>query len=121
MTWIDPTSITTAGAADGNGIYDGSGSLSGPTLVTGGANTLDFTTTVADGFSVNGTTFSVDGANDRIGIGTTTPLTKLQVKGGALIGDTYQTPAPSGINTAMNDGQFILGGSHNAGFNTGTD
>ena len=64
---------------DNDGIYDGSGSLSGPTVVTGGANTLDFTTTATDGFSVDGTTFSVDGANDRVGIGTATPKEALQI------------------------------------------
>lgn len=35
-TWIDP------GGADGNGIYDGNGSLSGSTTVTMGANSLTF-------------------------------------------------------------------------------
>ena len=63
----------------GGGIYDGSGSLSGATTVNGGANTLDFTTTAIDGFSVDGPTFSVDGANDRVGIGTSSPMFKTHI------------------------------------------
>lgn len=65
------------GGADGNGIYDGNGSLSGNTVVTQGANTLDFTVSAVDGFSVDGTTFSVDANNNRVGIGTATPGNKL--------------------------------------------
>ena len=82
--YFDGTSwkaLVSASTTDGNGIYDGSGNLSGNTVVTGGANTLDFTTTATDGFSVDGTTFSVDGANDRVGIGTTTPGAPLDVNG----------------------------------------
>lgn len=73
-TWQTPS-----GGADGDGIYDGSGSLSGNTVVTGGANTLDFTTTATAGFNVNDTVFSVDGANNRIGIGTAAPTLTLDV------------------------------------------
>ncbi|GAB5538950.1 MAG: hypothetical protein Salg2KO_10530 [Salibacteraceae bacterium] len=65
----------------GNGIYGGSGSLSSNTVVTGGANTIDFNTTATDGFSVDGTTFSVDGANNRVGIGTNSPTETLSVVG----------------------------------------
>ncbi|MBT6439765.1 MAG: hypothetical protein HOK72_08645, partial [Flavobacteriales bacterium] len=67
------------GSTGSDGIYSGSGSLSGATTVTGGANTLDFTTTAVDGFSVDGTTFSVDGANDRVGIGTSAPEYELHL------------------------------------------
>ncbi|HIO72124.1 MAG TPA: hypothetical protein EYN38_03360, partial [Flavobacteriales bacterium] len=68
-------------SADGNGIYDGSGSLVGATVVTQGANTLEFTSTVTDGFSVDGQTFSVDASNNRVGIGTNSPATTLDVNG----------------------------------------
>ncbi|HHZ65494.1 MAG TPA: hypothetical protein EYN51_08385, partial [Flavobacteriales bacterium] len=68
-------------SADGNGIYDGSGSLVGATVVTQGANTLEFTSTVTDGFSVDGQTFSVDAAKNRVGIGTNSPETTLDVAG----------------------------------------
>ncbi|MFI0425315.1 MAG: beta strand repeat-containing protein [Flavobacterium sp.] len=67
---------TVANADLGNGvggIYKGSGSLAGATTVTGGANTLAFTSNATNGFSVDGATFSVDAANNRVGIGTSTP------------------------------------------------
>ncbi len=80
LTWITPSS-----SSDGDGIYDGSGSLAGNTIVTQGANTLDFTTTATDGFSVDGTTFSVDGANNRVGIGKNNPTKTLDVNGEAVI------------------------------------
>ena len=68
-----------SGSIDGNGIYDGSGSLTVATVVTQGANTLDFTSTVVDGFSVDGTTFSVDALNNRVGLGTAAPAEKFHV------------------------------------------
>ncbi|MGE4515116.1 MAG: phage tail protein, partial [Chryseobacterium sp.] len=61
------------------GIYKGSGSLSGNTTVTQGANTLAFTSTATNGFSVDGTTLSVDAANNRVGMGTSTPLAPLHI------------------------------------------
>jgi uncharacterized protein (TIGR02145 family) len=62
--WID-TAI--------GGIYKGSGSLTTNTTVAAGNNTLAFTTTATNGFSVSGTTLSVDAANNAVGIGTTAP------------------------------------------------
>jgi hypothetical protein len=62
-------------AAGVGGIYKGSGSLSGATTVTQGTNTLAFNSTATNGFSVDGSTFSVDAANNRVGIGTTSPST----------------------------------------------
>jgi uncharacterized protein (TIGR02145 family) len=62
--WID-TAI--------GGIYKGSGSLTTNTTVAAGNNTLAFTTTASNGFSVDGTTLSVDAANHAVGIGTTAP------------------------------------------------
>lgn len=63
------------------GIYKGSGALAGATTVAQGANTLTFNSTATNGFSVDGNTFSVDAANNRVGIGTTTPSVPLQVSG----------------------------------------
>ncbi|MGE4512794.1 MAG: hypothetical protein AB7E26_03115 [Chryseobacterium sp.] len=66
-------------AAGAGGIYKGSGSLSGNTTVTQDANTLAFTSTATNGFSVDGTTLSVDAANDRVGIGTASPQASLHL------------------------------------------
>jgi len=60
-------------------LYTADGSLTSNRTVTQDANTLAFTSTVSNGFSVNGNTFSVDGASDRVGIGTISPNRKLEV------------------------------------------
>ncbi|WP_114820261.1 hypothetical protein [Chryseobacterium sp. KLBC 52] len=60
-------------------IYNTDGSLTGNRTVTQGANTLAFTGTQTNAFSVDGTTLSVDAANDRVGLGTAAPDTKLTV------------------------------------------
>ena len=57
------------------------GALVRNTTVTQAANTLAFTSTATNGFSVDGTTFSVDAANDRVGIGTAGPSVKLSIAG----------------------------------------
>lgn len=62
-------------------IYNTDGTLSGNRIVTQAANTLSFTGTATNAFSVDGTTLSVDAANHRLGIGTTTPATKFHVEG----------------------------------------
>lgn len=59
-------------------IYNSDGSLTGNRIVTQGTNTLAFTSSAVNGFSVGGNTFSVDAANDRVGIGTTAPHAPLQ-------------------------------------------
>lgn len=59
-------------------IYNSNGTLTGNRVVTQGANTLAFTTTAVNGFSVAGSTLSVDGANNRVGIGTAAPNAPLQ-------------------------------------------
>ncbi|PWN57993.1 beta strand repeat-containing protein [Chryseobacterium viscerum] len=61
-------------------IYTADGTLSGNRTVAQGANTLAFTGTAVNAFSVAGNTLSVDAANGRLGIGTTTPNTKLTIR-----------------------------------------
>ena len=72
------------------GIYKGSGTTPASAVVvsvpTGG--TLAFTpsgTQVANQFAIDGTTFSVDALNNRIGIGTVTPTQKLEVAGSIYV------------------------------------
>lgn len=55
------------------------GNLSQNTVISQGAYSMDFTSNAIDGFSVDGSTFSVDGLNNRVGIGTTTPYADLSV------------------------------------------
>ncbi|MGB0369498.1 MAG: hypothetical protein ACPGD8_08835, partial [Flavobacteriales bacterium] len=56
------------------------GALVENTTVTGGSFDMDFTTNDIDGFSVDGTTFSVNGSANRVGIGTAAPDAKLHVE-----------------------------------------
>ncbi|MEN9304575.1 MAG: hypothetical protein RL264_3004, partial [Bacteroidota bacterium] len=66
-------------------LYTADGTLSANRTVTQGANSLSFTSTATNGFSIDGTTFSVDAANNRIGLGTTTPSNTLHIAGTARI------------------------------------
>ena len=77
-TWTTLPTATT--------LYNGDGSLSGNRTVTQGSNTLTFTSSATNGFSVDGSTFSVDASNNRVGIGTTTPTSTLDVRGYGVFG-----------------------------------
>jgi len=66
-------------------IYNTDGSLSSNRVVTQGGNTLSFTGTAANAFSVDGTTLSVNAANDRVGIGSIAPTRKLHVEGSQFL------------------------------------
>ncbi|UTX49027.1 hypothetical protein [Chryseobacterium sp. MA9] len=68
----------TVGAIPVN-IYTANGTLNSNRVVSQGANTLAFTATQPNAFSVAGNTFSVDAANNRVGIGTASPDTKLTI------------------------------------------
>ncbi|MDR4953634.1 hypothetical protein REB14_15755 [Chryseobacterium sp. ES2] len=72
----DGGAVGTAGV----NIYNTDGSLNGNRTVSQGANTLTFTGNQVNAFSVDGNTLSVDAANHRIGIGTSTPDTPLTVQ-----------------------------------------
>jgi hypothetical protein len=74
---------------------------------------LRFATTTA-GTLAERMTIRDDG---NVGIGTTTPATKLHVNGNVLLGSSYVTPSGSPWNTT--NSQLILGGAHNAEFNNG--
>ncbi len=67
-------------------IYNNNGSLTEDRIVTLGSKTLSFSGgTTLNAFSVNGNTFSVDAQNNRVGIGTTNPTSKLQVEGSLFL------------------------------------
>ncbi|WP_336686438.1 hypothetical protein [Chryseobacterium bernardetii] len=86
-TWKDlPVSANT-------NIYNSNGTLSGARTVAQGTNALAFTSTATTGtnhFSVDGSTFSVDAVNDRVGIGTAAPSSKLDIRGSVRIADGTQ-------------------------------
>jgi len=67
-------------SAEDTNIYNKDGSLSENRIVTQDANTLAFTGTAANAFSVDGTTFSVNANNHRVGIGTDVPAVPLDIQ-----------------------------------------
>lgn len=92
-------------AHDGDGIYAGSGLLTGSTTVTMGTNDLLFVTTG------DAQILSIDGTNDRIGIGVLAPSEKLDVLGNVkIVGQAYSniaaTLTPGGTTQTIdwNDG-----------------
>ncbi|WP_343644001.1 hypothetical protein [Chryseobacterium sp.] len=73
-----------SGGSGGSGVnlYNSDGTLASNRIVTQGDKTLAFTSSATSGtshFSVDGSTLNVDAVNNRIGIGTTAPETKLDV------------------------------------------
>ena len=61
------------------------GLLIKPTTIDQNENTLAFTGSIVNSFSVDGNTLSVDAANNRIGIGNTAPTNTLDVNGDTRI------------------------------------
>ena len=107
--FFETTWQAVGGGADGDGIYDGSGSLTAdPTTVTMGTNNLAFTSTVVDGFSVDGTTFSVDASNNRVGVGFAAPTARLNIRGVNAAGTSDAFLAEDNVGTDLmviqNDG-----------------
>lgn len=79
--WVNLNAETTTsnGLTEvGNDIQLG-GSLMQPTAVDLQAYPLSFTSSLTNGFSVDGPSFSVDAANNRVGIGTNTPAATFNV------------------------------------------
>lgn len=106
-TWQTP-------AANVN-IYNADGSLTGNRIVTQAANTLAFTGTATNAFSVDGTTLSVDAANDRIGIGTAAPGVKLDVAQAIGVSEATQLRIINTSPVATNNTAYIGFNSYNGG------
>jgi hypothetical protein len=107
-TWVNGT--TTVKARNGTNINtddpaDPYIELGGPlvrsTSVDQGANTLDFTAVTVNAFSVDGTTFSVDAANDFVGIGTAAPTNKLDINGSIRLRETNYNLAGASPSQAI--------------------
>jgi hypothetical protein len=87
--------VAQSGGADGNGIYDGSGSLSGNVDVTMGSNDLNF----------DSNTLFIDGSADRVGIGTATPTARLHIKSEAAGTDPLLLENSANSNPIMKIGE----------------
>ncbi|MFP3593250.1 hypothetical protein [Chryseobacterium sp. SIMBA_038] len=79
-TWKE---LPASGGTSDN-IYTTDGTIVENRTVTQNNRTLAFTGTSTNAFSVDGSTLSVDAANNRIGVGTTAPVSDLQVVGNEL-------------------------------------
>lgn len=91
-----------------NTLYNSNGSLTSDRIVTQGDYTLAFTSNKLNGFSVDGTTFSVDAANNRVGIGTSAPKNRLDL--GSDLGSTIGALAGKKLAVYNNaDGSSFYG------------
>lgn len=70
---------------DGPNLYSSNGTLTKDRIVAQGSNTLAFSGTAINAFSVDGTTLSVDAAHDKVGIQTATPQKSLHINGSLQI------------------------------------
>ncbi|XZF16550.1 hypothetical protein ACTHGU_10445 [Chitinophagaceae bacterium MMS25-I14] len=95
--------MVASGSGNDKNIYEGDGTLTGNRTVTQGANTLSFTSTATNGFSVDGTTFSIDAANNRVGVGTSSPGAALHVNGNVIVGSAASTNGATGFSTVVRD------------------
>ncbi len=93
-------------------VYNSNGTLTGNRVVTQGANTLAFNGTSTNAFSVDGSTLSVDAADDRVGIGTTSPSNKLVVRG--------INAQPSALGITNTNATFRIDGNTNHSLDFGT-
>lgn len=87
-------------------IYNTNGFLTENRVVTQRDYTLSFTGSAVNAFSVDGSTFSVDAANQRVGIGTNKPLQRFTVIDGNSSTNLYQVIA-SFMNTNLTGGLGI--------------
>ncbi|WP_330745891.1 tail fiber domain-containing protein [Chryseobacterium sp. CP-77] len=88
-------------------IYNSNGALSGNRIVSQQNYRLTFDTNQINGFSVAGNNFSVDGANNRLGFGTSSPIGKIDIvsdnAGGGGGNDIYF----NGFGTSTAPGFFL--------------
>ncbi|MDM1556005.1 hypothetical protein HX126_15675 [Chryseobacterium indologenes] len=111
-------------------IYNSDGSLIGNRVVTQDTNTLAFTSTSVNGFSVDGTTLSIDAANHRTGVGTASPETRFHVVAtapssnrynliDATVGNTPNSILALRNTSALATGNYSLLGFTNSGPSSG--
>ncbi|WP_051289342.1 hypothetical protein [Chryseobacterium daeguense] len=94
--------LTGAGGSNTN-IYNSDSTLTGNRIVTQNDKSLKFNSTITNAFSVDDKTFSVDAANNRVGIGTTTPAATLDLKGNMILGQAAATNQTSTYSTVVRD------------------
>ncbi|KAA0126562.1 hypothetical protein FY557_16805 [Chryseobacterium sp. SN22] len=83
----------------GSDLYKDNGTLTSNRTVSQGTNTMAFTSSATTGtshFTVDNSTLNVDAANHRVGIGTNSPATKLDVNNGTTPGAVKITDGTQG-------------------------
>lgn len=94
------------GAAGGNNIYTGDGTVQTNRTVAMNDKTLNFSTATpkVNQFSVDGSTLSVDTMNDRLGLATSVPGSTLDVKGSVA---TQYTAITSATYTVLDTDNYL--------------
>jgi hypothetical protein len=113
--WVSATTSSN-GLNTTSGTTQLGGALTKATTISGlsATNKLNFTGTGIDMFNVNSTTLSVDGTNNRIGIGTAAPSKTLDVAG-EVKGTRLLAYGAGGINTNVAVGENSLASASNSG------
>lgn len=105
--WVKWNSTTTP---DTN-VYNVNGSITADRKVSHEDKTLAITGTVRNIFSIDGTTFSADAATHRIGIGTASPVNRLDL--GTVLGSTVTNALGKKIAVYNKDNSFYGLGANN--------
>ncbi|WP_114820271.1 hypothetical protein [Chryseobacterium sp. KLBC 52] len=86
-------------------LYNTDGTIQANRTVAMTNKTLSFTasTPSVNQFTIDGTTFSVDTQNDRIGVGTSGPTTKLDINGNLRIGTVVNSNSSTNVSTLVRD------------------
>jgi len=83
-----------------NDIYNTNGTLTDNRIVNQNGNALSFIANSRNAFSVDGTTFSVDAENKRVGVGTSTPTQTLDLEGTLRLSQTVTANRPTFLQYA---------------------
>ncbi len=89
-------------------IYNADGTLTGNRIVSQGTNTLAFTSSANNGFSINGTTFSVNTLQNVIGIGTSSPTAKIDIIGGQNVAAIRARNIENSNNTTLSNRKTLV-------------
>ncbi|NIF04949.1 hypothetical protein F3J23_05795 [Chryseobacterium sp. Tr-659] len=100
-----------APVANSTNIYNADGTLTGNRTVTQGENALAFTGNTVNSFSVDGTTLSVDAANNRVGIGTAAPNRALEVNAASAPVRVTTLPAVSSTVPSSSTAPLVMDAS----------
>ena len=85
--------------SNGNNLYNSNGTLTNDRTINQNNKRLTFTSNLVNGFSVDGSTFSIDALNNMVGMGTLSPAEKLDVVGKIKANDQIYSTKSLGLTT----------------------